>query len=188
MATIIRVAPSSLADRAGLQQGDDLISLAGQPLLSVADLQWVLHNTPATAQLAAQVRRDGKTLTKTLDLPAGWRDGNISWRTTTWELRRMVLGGMKMSDLDDTQRREAKLPVDTMALRVQYIGQFGAHALAKKAGLQQGDLLIAFDGRTDRMSESQVIAHLLRRRKVGDVVSITVVRNGEQRVTTFAQQ
>ena len=70
MATITRVAPASVAERAGLQKGDALVSLAGQPLLSIADLQWVLQNTPATAQLAAEVRRDGKTLTRTLDLPA----------------------------------------------------------------------------------------------------------------------
>ena len=188
MATITRVAPGSVAERAGLQKGDALVTLAGQPLLSIADLQWVLQNTPATAQLAAEVRRDGKTLTRTLDLPAGWRDGDISWRTTTWELRRMVLGGMRLNDLDDEQRREAKLPANAMALRVRHVGQFGDHALAKKAGVEQGDLLIAFDGRTDRLSESQVLADLLRRRKPGDVVSITVLRNGEKRVMSFAQQ
>ena len=116
MATIARVAPGSVAERAGLQKGDALVSLAGQPLLSIADLQWVLQNTPATAELAAEVRRDGKTLTRTLDLPAGWRDGDISWRTTTWDLRRMALGGMRLDDLDDEHRREAKLAATTMAL------------------------------------------------------------------------
>ena len=74
------------------------------------------------------------------------------------------------------------------ALRVRHVGEFGDHALAKKAGVEQGDILIAFDGRTDRLSESQVLADLLRRRKPGDVVSVTVVRNGEQRVMSFAQQ
>jgi hypothetical protein len=188
MATITRVTPGSIADRAGLREGDALAILAGQPLLSIADIQWVLHNTPAAAQLAVEIRRDGKSLTRTLDLPTGWRDGNISWRVTTWELRRMVFGGMKLGDLDDAQRREAKLPLDSLALRVQYVGQFGAHALAKKAGVLQGDVLIAFDGRTDRMSESQLIANLLRRRKPGEVVSLTVLRDGEKRVMSFAQQ
>ena len=58
----------------------------------------------------------------------------------------------------------------------------------RKPGSLQGDLVIAFDGRTDRMSESQVLADLLRRRKPGDVVSVTVLRNGEKRVMSFAQQ
>jgi serine protease Do len=98
MATIVRVAPDSPADRAGLRPGDAIETLAGQPLLSVADLQWVLQNTPATARLAATVRREGRTQSLTLDLPEGWRRrGNIAWRTTTWNLRRIGLGGWPWS-------------------------------------------------------------------------------------------
>ena len=52
MATITGVAAGSVADRAGLRAGDEIVTLAGQPLLSIADLQWVLQNTPATARLA----------------------------------------------------------------------------------------------------------------------------------------
>ncbi len=48
MATVERVAPGSIAERAGLRPGDEIVTLAGQPLLSIADLQWVLHNAPAT--------------------------------------------------------------------------------------------------------------------------------------------
>src|SRR5262249_8336063 len=48
MVTILKVAPGSIADRAGLRSGDAIVSLAGQPLLSIADLQWVLQNTPAS--------------------------------------------------------------------------------------------------------------------------------------------
>jgi hypothetical protein len=188
MATVARVAPGSVADRAALRQGDAIVSLEGQPLLSTADLQWVLQNTPATAKLTAEVRRDGKARSVTLDLGPGWREGDISWRTSTWNLRRMALGGMKVEDLDDSQRREASLPADGMALRARYVGQFGDHALAKKAGLVQGDILVAVDGHTERMSESQLIAELLRRRKPGDVVSVTFLRGGEKTTVSIAQQ
>jgi S1-C subfamily serine protease len=188
MATVSRVATHSVADRAGLQKGDAIVSLAGQPLLSTADLQWVLQNTPATARLTVEVKRDGTTRTATLDLGAGWREGDISWRTSTWNLRRMAFGGMRLDDLGDQERREANLPADGMALRARYVGQFGDHALAKKAGLVQGDILVAFDGHTERMSESQLIAELLRRRKPGDVVSLTFLRGGEKTTVSFAQQ
>ncbi len=150
MATITGVVARSVADRAGLQKGDAIVALAGQPLLSIADLQWVLQITPATAQLVAGVRRDLETRQVTLDLATGWREGDISWRTSTWTLRRMAFGGMKLEDLGDEERRQAKLPPDTMALRAQHVGQFGDHALAKKAGFLQGDILIAFDGHNER--------------------------------------
>ena len=94
MATVERVAPGSIAERAGLRAGDEIATLAGQPLLSIADLQWVLHNAPAATKLPAQVRRAGEAVDLSLDLPEGWRRGDISWRATTWDLRRMGLGGL----------------------------------------------------------------------------------------------
>jgi hypothetical protein len=188
MATITRVAAGSVADRAGLQAGDAIATLAGQPLLSVADLQWVLQNTPsAPAQLAAEVRRDGKTQSVTLDLPESWRrQGNISWRTTTWDLRRMAFGGMMMADLSDEERVQANLPAGSLALRVRFVGQFGEHAVAKRAGFLKDDILIAFDGQHARMSESGLIAYSVQHKRPGDVVSATVLRGGEQKTMTYA--
>src|SRR5262249_22257571 len=122
-ATIKRVAAGSVADRAGLKLGDAIVTLAGQPLLSTADLQWVLQTTPAPAQLRAEVQREGATRPVTLDLPQGWRDGDISWRTSTWNLRRMAFGGMRLDDMNDKERAEAKLPADGMALRARHVGQ-----------------------------------------------------------------
>jgi hypothetical protein len=191
MATVARVAPGSIADRAGLRAGDAIVTLAGQPLLSVADLQWVLQVTPAAARLAAIVRRDGRPrdVELALDLPDGWRRrGNISWRATTWNLRRMGLGGMALVALGDDERRAAGLPAGGMALRAKHVGEYGDHALAKRAGLQKGDIVVAFDGRDDLTTESQLLAYCLQRKRPGDVVAVTIVRDGERKTLSFAQQ
>src|SRR5205085_7685000 len=47
-ATVLRADPGSLAQKAGFQAGDKIKKLNGQPLLSFADVQWVLHHTPAS--------------------------------------------------------------------------------------------------------------------------------------------
>jgi hypothetical protein len=187
-AKVERVAPGSSADKDGVQPGDTIASLAGQPVLSIADVQWVLQNAPATGTLPAQIQREGQTLDLTLRLREGWRRGNISWRATTWDLRRMGLGGMKLDDLTDDQRKQAKLPADTMALKVGHVGEFGAHSVAKKAGLQRGDVIVAFDGQSRRVSESDLLAYTLQQKRPGDEVTVQVLRNNERKVFKYTLQ
>jgi serine protease Do len=188
MAKVERVTPGSIAERAGLRVGDEITALAGQPLLSIADLQWVLHNAPAPSKLTAQVRRDGKAVDTNLDLPDGWRRGDISWRTTTWDLRRMGLGGLWLEGLIGRQREEAKLSGDVLALRVRHLGEYGAHAVAKRAGFRKGDILVSFDGMSGKMSESELLAYTMQSKRPGDEVPVTVLRNGERETLKFALQ
>lgn len=188
MATVERVATDSIAGRAGLRAGDEITMLAGQPLLSIADLQWVLHNAPATTKLPTKVRRAGEAVDVSLDLPDGWRRGDISWRTTTWDLRRMGLGGLWLEELTGEQLAGSKLPGDAMALRVKHVGEYGEHAVAKRAGFQKGDILVSFDGQTGKMSETGLLAYSMQRKRPGDEVAVTVLRNGKRETLKFALQ
>jgi hypothetical protein len=188
MATVEQVEPGSIAERAGLRAGDNIVALAGRPLLSIADLQWVLHKAPASTHLPAQMRRGGKTWNATLELPKGWRLGDISWRASTWDLRRMGFGGMRLDDLTDEQRRSANLPREGMALRVRHLGEYGEHAVAKRAGFQKGDIVVRFDGLNSRMSESELLAHTLQKKRSGDEVAATVLRKGGKTALKFTLQ
>jgi hypothetical protein len=187
-ATVQQVAPASIAERAGMKAGDEIATLAGQPLLSIADLQWVLHNTPSAARLPAQVKRNGKTLDLTFELPNGWRRGDISWRATTWDLRRMGLGGMRLEELSDEQRSERKLKPEALALRVKHAGEFGEHAIARRAGIRPGDVVVAFDGLEGRMTETELIAHAVQDKWPGDEVTLVVLRDGERKTVRFRLQ
>jgi hypothetical protein len=187
MAKICQVRAGSAAGRAGLERGDELISLDGQPLLSIADFQWVLHNAPETAVMPAQVRRHGKTVNLTMVLKDGWRRGNISWRPTTWDLRRLAFGGMMLGDLTDDQRRQGKLPLDRMALRAIHVGEYGEHALAKRAGLRTDDVVVAFDGKDQRMTESDLLAYVLLRTRRRDQVAVSFMRDGARKTTSIAR-
>jgi hypothetical protein len=180
MATVERVAPNSSAERDGFRPGDEIVSLDGQPLLSIADVQWILHNAPATAKLPARVRRGGSMIDLTMTLDEGWRRGNISWRPTTWSLRGMVLGGMKLDDLRDEDRRRMRLDDDRMALKAEHVGEYGEHAIAKRAGLKKGDVIVAVDGNNRRMTESQLIEYALWQKHRGDTMAVTVLRDRER--------
>jgi hypothetical protein len=179
-ATIAKVAPDSMADKAGLKAGDRIVALAGQPILSTADLQWVLHNTASTAHLTANVRRGDKSLDVTIDLPRDWRrSSDISFRASSWELRRMASGGLLLADLGDDQRKDLNLSDDALALFVKHVGEYGAHAVAKQAGFRKGDVIVAVNGKRDRLSESQFLAHTLAVRP-GTRITTTVLRDGKE--------
>jgi serine protease Do len=186
MARVKSVRPGSAAERDGFKAGDDIMALDGQRLLSIADLQWVLHNAPASASLKAEVRRNGKITHLVMTLGKGWRRGNIAWRTTTWPLRGIGFGGLKLDDLTVEERRQAKLDPDQLALKIGYIFEFGSEIAAKRAGLKKGDIIIAFEAVERRMTESELLEFSLHHKKRGDVVTVTILRDGGRKTVSYA--
>ena len=175
------VTKQSPAARAGFKPGDEILSLAGQPLLSIADVQWVLHHAPAPALLHARVQRGRRQRDLGLALPADWRrHSDISWRATTWDLRRKVTGGLVLKELPPTERRQAGVADTDLALLVHYVGEYGEHAAGKRAGFKKDDLIVGVDGQTKRQTESELIGWLLQNKAVGAKVPVTVSRAGER--------
>jgi len=180
-AKVTSVAAGSTAEKAGFNAGDEILALEGQPILSIADVQWTLHNAGERATINAQVLRGRKRIKLALDLAADWRrQTDIAWRTTTWDLRRMVAGGMVLQDSTAEERRAARLPDDTLALRVNYIGEYGDHAVAKRAGFKKDDILVNVDGQTGHLPESELFRYLLQREMPGEKIPVTVLRDGER--------
>jgi len=189
LASITKVKPGSPAARAGLRLGDKIKTLSGQTILSIADVQWVLHEAKDSDAIKASVLRGSKQLNLTIKLKTGWRSqSDISWRVTTWDLRRMVTGGMVLRPTTPDQRRQNKLRDDQLALYVNYVGRFGAHAVAKKAGFKKGDIIVAYDGKTGAMSESELITKILNKRFPGSKVEVSVIRNGKRITMTLKMQ
>lgn len=180
-ARVAAVEPQSIAAAAGFEPDDQIIRLNGQPLLSIADAQWVLHGVSNDGgRVAAEVRRGAETLPLSIELPAGWRyASDISWRATSWGLRRMALGGLLLEDLSNEQRATLGIADDKLALRVKHLGEYGPHAAAKQAGFRKDDVLIAFAGRRDRLRESDLMRIGVQQMKVGDRAPVAVLRDGK---------
>lgn len=188
-ATVRQVVENSVGANSGIQPGDEIVTLQGQPILSIADVQWVLHNAGDSAVLSAEIRRGGQILPRQITLPSGWRHrDDISWRATTWELRRMTLGGLVLESISEEARRELKLPADHLALRVKHVGQYGNHAVAKQAGFQKDDVVVAVAGDSSPLTETGLIARLLQKHRPADQVEFRVRRGSQELTISLKQQ
>lgn len=72
-ATVSIVDRNSPAEKAGVKVGDRIVRLAGQPILSWADVSWVLYVAKDEDRVPVVVDRAGSPVELTLTLPAGWR-------------------------------------------------------------------------------------------------------------------
>ncbi len=145
-AKVVGVEAGSPAGSAGFKAGDEIQMLEGQPILSTADVQWVLQNAAQPATVNATVVRGKKKVKLALDLT----------------------------------RKDAKLAEDDLGLRVKHVGQYGEHAVAKRAGFQQDDIVVSVDGNLRRLSEGQLLARLVQTRMPGEKLPVTVLRAGER--------
>jgi hypothetical protein len=82
-ASVREVTADSPAAKAGFKPRDDLALLEGQSILSIADVQWILHHAPDSATLQAEVLRVGKRVPLTIATFPGVRPPGIC---AAWQL------------------------------------------------------------------------------------------------------
>ncbi|TWU02958.1 Trx7/PDZ domain-containing (seleno)protein [Stieleria varia] len=188
-ATIKSVTEGTPAAASRLQPGDDLLSMNGQPLVSMADVQWVLHNLNSEPQeVELLLRRDGAITKSSLSLPSEWRRlDDPRWRVSSWGMSRMMTGGMRLQALTDEERAERGI-VDGMALRASSVGKYGPHATAMKAGFLVDDIVVSYDGRTDLMREADLFAYANANRRPGDKVAVEILRGRDKKTLSMPIQ
>ncbi|HEX5106035.1 MAG TPA: Trx7/PDZ domain-containing (seleno)protein [Pirellulaceae bacterium] len=172
-----RVEEGSAADEAGIEAGDTLVSLGGQPLVSMADIQWVLTHTPGEAKLPVKFTRGGQTEESKLELSGDWKKSDIAWRASSWYALRQ---GVKFEPLPAADRKARGIGEDELALVVK--GLFGKGGpKVQQAGLRQNDVLVAVDGKTQAMTESEFLVDLRLQHGPKDSVKFTVLRGDQRR-------
>lgn len=183
-ARVRTVRPGSVAHRAGLRPGDDLLRMDGQPLLSIADVQWVLHHAEDGRKIALDVQRGDRRLELQLPLPPRWRrKGDLSWRAISWMLRGEVLG-FHLEPLGPEASRHLGLKPHQRAYRVTRIAPaWNKHAnpAARQAGLRRGDVVLAIDGRPLPASQTELLAWIAQSTRPGQQITLEVLRGDRRR-------
>ena len=174
------VAPHSPAAAAGIAAGDELVSLNKQPLVSTADVQWVLHTSPNETKLPVTVTRDGKTVEKQIVLSGEWKKADIAWRASSWYGLRQ---GVKFEPLAKAERESRGIGSDKLALAIRGLFGRGGPKL-QNAGLKTGDVIVAFNDETADLSESEFLANLRLNHGPQDSVKFTILRGDKRQEIT----
>lgn len=182
-ARIVHVAEDSPVSEAGIEVGDDIETMQGQPILSPADVTWVLHQTPDEGgRIAVQVRRDGKVHDLVLTLDAGWRRlRDFAWRYRIAGYAMWLWAGATLLDHADGVRIASHAP-----------WWFKKDNKSARKALQKRDVILAVDGKatSDEVlglpwSRSTYLAYLMRAKEPGSTVRLRVRRGGKEQDVSF---
>lgn len=174
---VSEILPESAAADAGLKAGEQILRMNGQRIASIADMQWVLHHLPGTAtQVDVESSESGK---QTLLLPDGWRKHDFSWRGSMWNAPPRL--AVWLPELTGDTLTKLGLPDGDGALEARWINQDSEGGRqAYRDGLREKDIVVAVAGQPVRMNSRQFNAHLKLNYKVGDVLPLTILRDGKR--------
>lgn len=176
-ASIFTVAPGSEADQAGLRASDVITEIAGQRILSSADIQWALHVATDGGQVPVQAKRNERSFATSLMLPEGWRRrGSFSWRwRSNRETLKRMLDGEAWHCQDLTVAERAKRGLNDADVGIQVLGNL------RKTGkiLQAGDVITKIDEGISVDNCSAFFAYLMQNKPPGSTLRLSVLRNGE---------
>ncbi len=167
------VRTGSPADRAGLKPGDRLTALAGRPVASFADASYALHRSPAKGTIPVAWERGGRKHSAALELAAGWRKTNITWRPSLLDILPAV--PFSGDDLTVAEKKQLGLAPDRAAMRQDKF----VHSTLRAIGLRQGDVVVGFDGQAVSGAMDDLLGHVRRNYLVGDKVTVNVLRDGK---------
>lgn len=179
--TVTEVAADSEAAKAGMLAGDVITHLDGQAILSIADIQWVLHHVADKGdRLECVVQRDGQESKHRIVLKKEWKPESFSWRPSMFSMPPSP--GLWVEETSAARRAEAKVPDDQMCVEVK--GLF--KPAVQRSGLRKGDLIVSIDGDRTRRGEREFHTWLrLHAWKPKSKVELGVWRSGKLETVTI---
>jgi serine protease Do len=174
------VSPGGAAAKAGIEAGDVITKIDGKQIEKSTDLRRVIAGIKPGAKVSVQVFRRGayKDLSMTVGEMPDDRAQAAGEPEAKGAAKATALFGLTVADLSEAQKRELKL---SSGVRVET-----ASGVAARAGLRQGDLILAVDNTEvnsakqfqavlAKLDKAKVINLLVRRE---DVVSFVLLRPG----------
>ncbi|MES2135613.1 MAG: Do family serine endopeptidase [Pseudomonadota bacterium] len=178
------VVPGGPAARGGLQQGDVIVKVGGQPVTPDQTVSYLVANTPVGTRVPLEIYRAGKRATVTIQ---------VGERPTEEQLAKLSGGGtgdqgttgagpatpqralgLSLSPLTPELARAANLPPGSRGVIITSVDP---NADAAEKGLQRGDLVVSVNNQLVT-SPAQVIAAVDAARKSGRSSVLLLVKRG----------
>lgn len=176
VATISSIRALPIADNSELRVGDRIRNINGQPILSMADVQWILNHAKNRDTLRLDIERDGKPMQVKVLLRTGWRLQIGDWRYLS-QLMQGYLVNFRAQPATEPTRKKLGLEPDALAFKVSWANQWNNKPASP---LKNGDVIIAINGVRKSLTVGALTAYLFRDAS-GKTLHLTVLREGQTR-------
>lgn len=178
-----KVEDGSAAAKGGLLAGDVIGRVGDVPIRSEYDIRWALDRSADGGPISVEVARTAGEAAANVRLELrpdeNWKRTDLSWRKS---LRSVPLPfGFRGYSLTPSQRKMEGFSHDQLAIKVISLQP---KSLAENLGMQKGDIIVALEGRDDSRSIDGLKSDLLSRYAPGDMVRISVRRDGQTKELT----
>jgi hypothetical protein len=124
------------------------------------------------------VRRNHNIDSK-LAMPTNWKRTDISWRGSLWSIKPVL--AVWCEPMKEERINELNLSEGVKPLEVRWINVGRPEGRnAKLAGLQQGDIIVAIEGKPLQMSSEHFNMYIKLKYEVGDNLPLTLLRKGRR--------
>jgi S1-C subfamily serine protease len=199
---VAEVVKDSPAEKAGLKQGDIIVAVDDTKLDAQNDLAKVIGDYKPGDKVMLSIQRDGEKKDIEIELGANKDNKDKPFLGIRYAPAIVVMtqdgkplelpfelpkdfGGLIPMPNQTPGQTPRQLPGQGQGLPRQLpveasvvIREVTKDSPAAKAGLQQGDVIVEFNGQT--VNDPQAIVDLVGKSKVGDAVKLTVQREGEE--------